>query len=61
MKELAEFVLELTNFKEYLCSKFKEKLSLEIREKMLITVSQRYKEIIQLALRAEKLIGERMS
>ena len=61
MKELAEFVLELTNFKEYLCSKFKEKLSLEIREKMSITVSRRYKEIIQLALRAEKLIGERMS
>ena len=61
MKELAKFVPKLANFEEYLCSKFKEKLSLEIREKMLITVSQRYKEIIQLALRAEKLIGERMS
>ena len=30
LKELVEFVLELANFEEYLCSKFKEGLSLEI-------------------------------
>ena len=31
-----EFVLELANFEEYLCFKFEEDLSLEIREKMSI-------------------------
>ena len=61
LRELAEFVLELANFEEYLCSKFQEGLSLEIREKMSITKSQTYKEVVQLALRAEKLIGERIS
>ena len=34
LRELAEFVLELANFKEYLCSKFENGLTLEIREKM---------------------------
>ena len=41
--------------------KFKEGLSLEIREKMLVFGNQSYKEVVQLALRAEKLIGERRS
>ena len=53
MRELAEFVSELANSHKYLCSKFEEGLSLEIREKMSITKSQTYKEIVQLALRAE--------
>ena len=44
-----------------MCSKFKEGLSLEIREKMSVFGSQNYKEVVQLALRAEKLIGERRS
>ena len=61
MRELAEFVPELANYEEYLCSKFEEGLSLEIREKMYIFCSQSYKEVVQLALRAKKLIGERMS
>ena len=61
MRELADFVLELANSEEYLCSKFEKGLSLEIREKMSISGSQNYKEVVQLALRAEKLIRERKS
>ena len=33
LRELAEFVLEVASFKEYLCLKFKEGLNLEILEK----------------------------
>ena len=58
---LAEFGLVIVNFEEYLCSKFKEGLSLEIREKMLVSGSQSYKEVVQLALRVEKFIRERRS
>ena len=59
MRELAEFVPELANSEEYLCSK--EGLSLEIREDMFIIGNQTYKEVVQLALKAKKLIGEGMS
>ena len=34
---------------------------MEIREKMSVIGSQSYKEVVQLALTVEKLIGERMS
>ena len=61
MRELAEFVPELANSKEYLCSKFEEGLTLEIREKMFVSSGQSYKEVVQLALRAEKLTSERLS
>ena len=61
MRELADFVPKLANFEEYLCFKFEEGLSLEIREKMSVSGNQSYKEVVQLALRAEKLIGERRS
>ena len=61
MRELAEFVLKMANSEEYLCSKFEKGLTLEIREKMSISGSQSYKEVIQFALRAKKLTGERMS
>ena len=44
--ELAEFILELANFEEYLCSKFEERLSLEIREKMSVLGSPSYKEVV---------------
>ena len=44
---------------EYLCSKFEKGLNLDIREKMSILGSQSYKEMVQLALRAEKLANER--
>ena len=37
LRELNEFVLELANFEKYLCSKFEEGLTLEIKEKMPIT------------------------
>ena len=37
LRELAEFVPELANSEEYLCSKFEEDLTLEIKEKMSIT------------------------
>ena len=61
MRELAEFVPKLDNFEEYLCSKFEEGLSLEIKEKMSVSGSQSFKEVVQLVLRAEKLTSERMS
>ena len=61
LKELSEFFPELASFKEYLCSKSDEGLSLEITEKMSITETQNYKEVVQLALKAKKLTGERMS
>ena len=61
LRELSEFVLESTNFEEYLYSKFEQGMSLEIREGMSITRSQSYKKVVQLALRVEKLTGERMS
>ena len=41
--------------------KFEEGLSVEIREKMSVFGSQNYKEVVQLAVRAEKLTGERRS
>ena len=61
MRELAKFVHELANFEKYLCSKFEEGLTSEIKEKMSVLESQSYKEVVQLALRVEKLFGERMS
>ena len=61
MRELAEFVPELTNFEEYLCFKFKEGLTLEIRKKIFVSGSQSYKEVVQFALRVKKVTSERMS
>ena len=46
LRKLADFVLELANFEEYLCSKFEEGLSLEIQEKMSVSGSQNYKEMV---------------
>ena len=53
LKELSEFVPELANFMEYIYSKFEEGLSLKIMEKMFITGTQSYKEVVQLALRTK--------
>ena len=61
LRELVEFVHELANFEKYLCSKFEERLSLEIRENMSISSNQSYKKVVQLALKAKKLISEKMS
>ena len=57
---MAKFVLEMVGSEKYLCSKFEEGLNLEIREKMSVFGSQNYKEVVQLALRAEKLANERV-
>ena len=46
LKELEDFVPELANFEEYLCSKFEEGLFLEIMENMSIIGSQSYKEVV---------------
>ena len=46
VRELAEFVLEVAGFEEYLCFKFEEGLNLKIREKMSIFGSQNYKEVV---------------
>ena len=56
---MAEFVPEMAGLDDYLCSKFEEGLNLEIREKMSILGNQNYKEVVQLALRVEKLVNER--
>ena len=61
LRKLSKFVPELSNSEECLCSKFEEGLSLKIRKKMSITGTQSYKEVVQLALRAEKLTCERIS
>ena len=58
---LSKFVLKLANSKEHLYSKFEEGLFLEIKVKMSITGTQSYKEVVQLALGAEKLTGKKMS
>ena len=59
LRELVEFVPKLANFEVYLCSKFEEGLTLEIREKMLIIETQSHKEVVQFALTVEKLTGEK--
>ena len=46
LMELAEFVPEVVNFKEYLCSKFEEGLNLEVWEKMYISGNQSYKKVV---------------
>ena len=61
LKELAEFVPEVINSEDYLCSKFEEGLNLEVREKMSMSGNQSYKEVVQLALRAEKLANKRLN
>ena len=61
MKELAEFVPEVANSEEYLCSKFEESLNLEVREKMYVSDNQSYKEVVQLTLKAKKLTSERLA
>ena len=61
LRELSEFVLEVASFKEYLCSKFEKGLNLEILEKMSVFGNQDYKQVVQLALRAEKLTNERVA
>ena len=43
LRELSKFILELANSKEYLCFKFEEGLTLDIREKMSITRTQSIK------------------
>ena len=42
-------------------SKFEEDLPIEIKEQMSIIRTQSYKEVVVLALKAEKLMVERMS
>ena len=61
LRELAEFVPEVINSEDYLCLKFEEGLNLEVREKMSVSGNQSYKEVVQLALRAEKLANERFN
>ena len=61
LRELVKFVPKMVGFEEYLCSKFEEGLNLEIREKMSVSNSQNYKEVVQLALKAKKLANERVT
>ena len=43
--KLIEFVPELANSEEYLCSKFEEGLTLEIQKKMFVLGGQSYKVV----------------
>ena len=61
LTELAEFVSEVFGSEEYLCSKFEKGLNLEIQEKMFVFDNQNYKEVVQLTLKAEKLINEKVT
>ena len=61
LREFVEFVPELANSVEYLCSKFEKGLTLKIREKMSVSGSKSYKEVVQLTLMVEKLFGEKIS
>ena len=61
LRELAEFIPEVINFEDYLRSKFEEGLNLEVREKMSVSGNQSYKEVVQLALRVEKLANEKLN
>lgn len=47
LKDSATFVLELIGTEKMLCSKFKEDLNLTIKEKMSITGTQCFKEVVQ--------------
>ena len=47
LRQLVEFVPEMAESEEYLCSKFEEGLNLDIREKMSVSGSQSYKEMVQ--------------
>ena len=58
LKDLAAFVPELVGTEEMLSSKFEGGLNLTIREKMSITSGQGFKEVVQQALRVEKLVQE---
>ena len=55
LRELAKFLLELSNFDEYLCSKFEEGLTLEIWKKMFVSGSQSYNEVVQLAFEGREV------
>ena len=59
LRELSLFVPEMVHDEEALCSKFELGLNLSIREKMSITDSCTYKDVLQLALRAESMTLER--
>ena len=58
LRQLEEFVPKMAGSEEYLCFKFEERLNLEIRKKMFVLGSQNYKKMVQLALRAKKLVNE---
>ncbi|KAH7691842.1 Retroviral ribonuclease H protein [Dioscorea alata] len=58
LKDLANFVPELVGSEKILCSKFEAGLNLSVRERMAVAGNQSFNEIVQLALRAEKLVLE---
>ena len=59
LRELSLFVPEMTHDDKALCAKFEAGLNLSIREKMSITDSCTYKDVLQLTLRAENMTVER--
>lgn len=46
LKDLPNFVPELVDFEEVLCSKFEAGLSLNVQERMEVTGNQYFKEVI---------------
>lgn len=53
LKDFENFVPELVDFEEVLCSKFEETLNLNVLKKMIVTKNLSFKEVVQLALRPE--------
>lgn len=53
LKDFENFVPELVDSEEVLCSKFEETLNLNVLKKMIVTKNLSFKEVVQLALRPE--------
>lgn len=58
LKDLANFVPELVGYDGVFCSKFEAGLNLNVKERMVVSGNQSYKQVVQLAFRAEKLVLE---
>ncbi|WRX10271.1 Retrotransposon gag domain - like 10 [Theobroma cacao] len=56
--ELMSYVPELVRLEQDQVNYFEEGLRNEIRKRMIVTSNESYKEVVQMALRAEKLVTE---
>ncbi len=59
LRALSAFAPDYANSAEDMCTRFEEGLRMEIREKLVGTNVERYKDLVQLALKAERLLVEK--